>query len=83
MQMCGTGSMENRSRLYFPNPANLTERRFCVAECPGWADANATVDDLADPATWVCTGKYSGGPPAVFGCSAQGRCSQGFRELLE
>ena len=43
MQMCGTGSMENRSRLYFPNPANLTERRFCVAECP--VQVSQTLDE--------------------------------------
>ena len=43
VQMCGTGSMENQSRLYFPNPANLTERRFCVAECP--VQVSQTLDE--------------------------------------
>ena len=58
-----------RPYLYYTLPLGALDAwsatAVCVAECPGWADANATVDDLADPATWVCTGKYSGGPPAA------------------
>ncbi|KAJ1473232.1 hypothetical protein T484DRAFT_1837273 [Baffinella frigidus] len=40
-EVCGAGALLEKPRLYYPNPADLSSRRFCVAECPGASSLSA------------------------------------------
>lgn len=60
------GQRDHRERpyLFYTLPVGTIDRYesipICVAACPG----NSSSSGATDPGSWVCTGKYTDGPPA-------------------